>query len=96
MCKKTAILDLTGCKDYHDFHQRIQKQLEFPEHYGANWDAFWDCINRDCEVDVVIVVGSGTVAKELQPLVQTMIEILEENKQDLANSRTPFDYVVMS
>ena len=34
--EKTAILDLTGCKSIGEMHRRIQKALDFPEHYGAN------------------------------------------------------------
>lgn len=95
MSKKTATLDLTGCKYLGEFHQRIKEALDFPEHYGGNWDAFWDCINRDCDVDVVIITGSTKVAEELKPSVKMMIEILEENKQDWADSDYPFDYKVV-
>ncbi len=31
----------------NDIHQALAKALEFPEFYGANWDAFNDCINDD-------------------------------------------------
>ena len=95
MSKKTATLDLTGCRYLAELHQRIKEALDFPEYYGKNWDAFWDCINRDCDVDIVTVVGSSKVAENLKLDVQTMIEILEENKQYWANSNCPFDYTVV-
>ena len=95
MSKKTATLDLTGCRYLAELHQRIKEALDFSEYYGGNWDAFWDCINRDCDVDIVTIVGSSKVAEDLKPEVQKMIEILEENKQFWAYSDCPFDYSVV-
>lgn len=94
MSKKTATLDLSGCQYLGELHQRIKKALDFPEHYGGNWDAFWDCINCDCDVDIVTIIGSKNVAEELKPSVNRMIEILEENKQYWADSDDPFEYIV--
>lgn len=69
---------------------------EFPDYYGKNLDAFWDCLHIDCDVDFVTIVGSSTVAKELQPTMQEILAMFEENKQDRANSDCPFDYEVIS
>ena len=77
MSKKTAILDLTGCKYLGELHQRIKEALDFPDYYGENWDAFWDCINVDCDVDIVTIKGSNQVSEELNPDIATMIELLE-------------------
>ena len=41
---KVIELDLTGCKYWSELHERIKKAFGFPEWYGKNWDAFWDCI----------------------------------------------------
>ena len=39
--KKVITLDLTGCKYLGELHERIRAAFDFPEWYGANWDAFW-------------------------------------------------------
>lgn len=95
MSKKTAILDLTGCKYLGELHQRIKEALDFPDYYGENWDAFWDCINVDCDVDIVTIKGSNQVAEELNPDIATMIELLEANKQYWAGGNRPFDYEIV-
>ncbi len=95
MDKKTAILDLTGCKYLGELHGRIKSALDFPDYYGENWDAFWDCINVDCDVDVVIIKGSTKVAEELIPDVKTLIELLEKNKQYWAERNYPLDYQII-
>lgn len=96
MGKKTAILDLTGCKYLGELHQRIKEALDFPDYYGENWDAFWDCINVDCDVDIVIIKGSNQVVEELKSDVAIMIELLEKNKLYWAERNYLLDYEVLS
>lgn len=93
---KMATLDFSGCQSPRELHERIQVTLDFPDYYGKNLDAFWDCLNTDCDVDFVTIVGSSTVAKELQPTMQEILAMFEENKQDRADSDCPFDYEVIS
>ena len=31
-------------KNINDFHKIIKRQLNFPDYYGENLDALWDCI----------------------------------------------------
>ncbi len=95
MNKKTATLDLTGCRYLVELHQRIREAFDFPEHYKNNWSAFWDCLNRDCGVDSVTIIGGTRVAKELRPSVKKMMKIFERNKQYWADSDCPFDYTVI-
>ena len=80
--KEKAILDLTGCKYYREFHERIKKALDFPDYYGANWDAFWDCLTVDCSKQFVTVLGAGTVNKDLKPAVEKMIYYFEKHKKE--------------
>jgi len=93
--KKTT-LDFTNCKNLYDLHNRIQESLNFPDYYGKNLDAFWDCLNRDCDVNYVTVVGSENVAAELKPTMKTILELFEENKKFWAESTDPFDYEILS
>ncbi|MBE6757460.1 MAG: hypothetical protein E7552_02770 [Ruminococcaceae bacterium] len=93
---KIIELDLTGCKTPFDLHERIRVAFDFPTWYGKNWDAFWDCLNTDCNVAFISVVGSNAVADELKGTVKVVLEMLEENKQDWASSDCPFDYEVVS
>ena len=96
MNKKTAILDLTGCDDINELHKRIKSSLDFPEYYGENLDAFWDCINRDCDIDFVTVMGVESVSQSLRSTVKQILEMFEENKKEWKNTVCPFDYKVVS
>ncbi|MBR2013147.1 MAG: barstar family protein [Clostridia bacterium] len=95
MKKNCATLNLSGCQYIDELHDRIEKALCFPEHYGRNLDAFWDCLNSDCEIAFVSIIGSDTVAENLKPTVKIILELFEENKKDWADSDCPFDYEVL-
>ena len=93
---KKATVDLTNCKHLWDLHQRFQDSLGFPDYYGKNLDAFWDCISCDCDVDFVTVIGSKNIADNLKETVIKILEMLEENKQEWADTDCPFDYEIVS
>lgn len=88
---KKAIIDLTDCKYLMDLHERIRVGMDFPDWYGKNWDAFWDMINKETDVDFVIVKGSKTVSKDLYKSIESMRKLLEMNKQ-YWGTKCPFDY----
>jgi RNAse (barnase) inhibitor barstar len=39
-----AQADLAGCGDRDAFFSRVAEALEFPDWFGRNWDAFFDCL----------------------------------------------------
>ena len=92
---KKAILDLTDCRDGIDMHQRFKKDLEFPDFYGENWDAFWDSLMWESPVEYVEVRGEHTISKELVPMWGKAYEIFEEVKQKRRELGWEFDYVIV-
>lgn len=93
---KKATIDFTGCKYLVELHQRIQEALDFPDYYGKNLDAFGDCISCDCDVDFISIVGSKSIAADLKSTVAEILNMLEENKREWANTDCPFDYEIVS
>lgn len=75
---KTIELDLTGCKYLSDIHERIRIAFDFPEWYGANWDAFWDLLRSECDSDKLIIKGTNTLAKEFDEHIAIFKETLDE------------------
>ena len=47
--KKTVVLDGSLIGNEKDFHEQISKALEFPDHYGENLDALWDCLSGEID-----------------------------------------------
>ena len=82
--QKVVTLDLRGCQSLGEIHQRIKKAFDFPDFYGENWDAFWDLLRNECDMDKVVVLGEEAVSEELKPSVAMINEILQELKEDRA------------
>lgn len=92
---KKAVLDLSNCKYALEMHERFKIALQFPEHYGRNWDAFWDSLTCDSPVEYVEIYGENSVVKELLPMIETLHEILEEAKEECAKYGGQFDYKIV-
>lgn len=75
---KTIELDLTGCKYLSEIHERIRFAFDFPEWYGANWDAFWDLLRSECDSDKLIIKGTNTLTKEFDEYIAIFKETLDE------------------
>ena len=41
---KKYIIDFTEVNYYLEMHAVIWRAFEFPDYYGCNWSAFWDCL----------------------------------------------------
>ena len=81
--KKTATLDLTGCKYLGELHKRIKEALDFPDHYGENWNAFWDTITGLVELPKQLVfIGWNNISKKLPEEAQILKYYLDEYEKN--------------
>ena len=100
--KKIITLDLTDCKYLGELHERIRTAFDFPEWYGANWDAFWDLLWSECDADEVVIVGEQTMSKEFNNQINDMHEMLDElvkgrsEDSKIYDDIKPFSYRIKS
>ncbi len=72
------ILDFTGCKYLLDIHKRLKATFDFPEWYGENLDALWDCLRDYCGFErCVYVVGVDSLPKDFGEYMKKILEIFE-------------------
>lgn len=93
--RTVAVLDLTGCQYLGELHKRIKKALLFPDHYGENWDAFWDCIRFDTPVNYVTITGEHTMPKEFAHDLKMLHECLKDCKEEREKFGDVFYYEII-
>jgi RNAse (barnase) inhibitor barstar len=81
------IIDFREVNYYLEMHAVIWKSLDFPDYYGCNWDAFWDCLTDMYGDPVYIeIIGLDVIERKFDGAAEKMISILREFKH-FANDR---------
>ena len=81
MKEKKYIVDFTEVKNYWEVHAVLKESLDFPDYYGCNWDAFWDCLT-DMYGDYmhIEIIGYENIRKRFENSANMIVEILKEFK----------------
>ena len=83
MCKykEKYTLDFRKVKTYLEMHFLIREVFDFPDYYGCNWDAFWDCLTNMVGRPIHIeIIGLDIIERKFDDAANTMIDILREFK----------------
>ena len=81
MKKEKYMLDFTNVNCYFEIHFVIQDALEFPDYYGCNWSAFWDCLTDMYGDPIHIeIIGLEVIERKFGDAAKKMIEILKRFK----------------
>ena len=70
-------LDFSKCKYVYDVHQELKRGLNFPDYYGENWDALWDCLTDINEPTYVEIFGFNSLCEDVAHSKEKMIEIFD-------------------
>ena len=79
--KDIYTIDFTNVNHYLEMHDVIRKSLDFPDYYGCNWSAFWDCLTEMYGDSIHIeIIGLDVIEMKLDDSASKMIEILKRYK----------------
>jgi RNAse (barnase) inhibitor barstar len=87
------VLDGEKITNKAEFLQTCAIAMKFPEHFGQNWDAFYDCIT-----DLDWAVAKGYLLVYTQPEAfahnhpadwSTLLELLQDGVDDWAETESP-------
>lgn len=74
-------VDFTNVKHYFEMHLEIARGLDFPDYYGLNWDAFWDCLREMVGEPMHIeILGLEVIRRKFDDSADKMIKILKKMK----------------
>lgn len=74
-------LDFTNMKYPAQLHRELKTKFEFPDYYGENWDALWDCLvgwYEDDENVTVEIKGLETMPDDMRQYAQNMLKVFDD------------------
>lgn len=79
------VVDFSDCKYVRDFHEKLKESFGFPNYYGRNWDALWDCL-RDFAISEeskreIVLRGMNQMPEDLRKYSRKGIRLFEELEQ---------------
>lgn len=77
----TCVLDLTGSNEKTDLHQILAQTFDFPDYYGRNWAALWDCMtDLACSYKKLTIQVRGVIGmeKEWYESCADLFELLDD------------------
>ena len=79
---KKYTIDFRKVQYYAEVHRVIKDALDFPDYYGENWDAFWDCITDMVgeEPMHITIIGLDNIERRFSDTAEKMIRILKQAK----------------
>ena len=79
--KDLYVIDFSRVNYYLEMHQIIKEALDFPDYYGCNWDAFWDCLTDMVGRKIHIEIrGLDVIERKFDEEARIMVDILKEIK----------------
>lgn len=79
---KMILIDMEEINSFDEIHDIFQERLEFPEWYGRNLDALYDCLT-DVTDDLYICIDHCNLLTERFPEKATaFLELLENLEEE--------------
>ena len=81
---KEVVLDFSGIKTYWELHEYLKKVFQFPDYYGRNMDALWDCLYCCYDSNTTIQLRNlNEIPEALREEINIMLELFWElNEKD--------------
>ena len=82
-------LDFTKSKYVSEIHNVLKDGFVFPDYYGNNLSALWDCLrNYDFDNNIMIsIIGTSKVPDELREYMGKILNIFSRVHQEEPNIR---------
>ena len=78
---KLYVVDFSSITSHKEVHPLLAEALDFPDYYGCNWDAFWDCITDMAGIPLHIEIRGLDVLTHIAPRHSKMLcECLKDFK----------------
>ena len=74
-------VDFRNVEYYIEIHEVLKRDLEFPDYYGGNLDALWDCLTDMLgDISIIEIYNSEVISKKYHEEWQGIIEVFRKTK----------------
>ena len=74
-------VDFGKVENYIEIHEVLKRDLDFPDYYGGDLDALWDCLtDMLSDISIIEIYNSEAISKKYHEEWQEIIEIFEKTK----------------
>ncbi len=81
-----VILDFTECKTFNDLYNVISVPFDFPDYFGNNPDALWDCLSCFCQYDLKVkICGSKSIPDDLKNEFALILRVFDRVHKETPN-----------
>ena len=80
------ILDFSECKYFGEIHKIIKESLGFPDYYGENLDALWDCMRYYTDENIKIIInGKSKLPDDWKQYIDKIKKIFDDVHKQIPN-----------
>ncbi len=80
------ILDFSQCRCFSELHHVLKEGFGFPDYYGENLDALWDCLDGYCDNEMTVtIMGVSALPKEFMSYMERILEVFEDVHRSTPN-----------
>ena len=89
--KKTLLIDGNSIAGKEQLHERFAAAFDFPDYYGANLDALFDCLGEiRCEAEIRIINARGIAEKFGEDYAENFKDALLDAQSEFKNVHVEF------
>ena len=90
--KDAKVLDLSAVTSKSDLHEKVKNFFGFPDYYGGNLDALYDCLTDISEKTNVTIILPERWPKENDEYIRVVIKVFDDAASDNSNLMILFAY----
>jgi|APFre7841882630_1041343.scaffolds.fasta_scaffold114337_1 RNAse (barnase) inhibitor barstar len=95
---RCARIDLAGSSDKKDLLARIGAALGFPDWFGGNWDALYDCLDDlswlKATGHLIVIENASALRVKSQEDFVTLLDVFEETARSWQARGVTFQVIV--
>ena len=81
---KTVRIEFRSVETKKDAHKAIKEALGFPDYYGGNLDALYDCLTEFC-ADTLIVIRYSSALKKLGEYGESLLQTFKDAEEAVSS-----------